>query len=75
MLPTEQGVGSSTIRLGIAHALEQHGYSTTNFHPFKDANISPAQLQNYFHQLDITGTFLLRLTWQRPQASEVYFLK
>lgn len=48
ILPTEQGVGSSTIRLGIAHALEQHGYSTTNFHPFKDADISPAQLQNYF---------------------------
>lgn len=48
ILPTEQGVGSSTIRLGIAHALEQHGYSTTNFHPFRDAGISPAQLQNYF---------------------------
>jgi phosphate acetyltransferase len=48
ILPTEQGVGSSTIRLGIAHALEQHGYSTTNFHPFKNANISPVQLQNYF---------------------------
>ena len=48
ILPTEQGVGSSTIRLGIKHAIEQHGYSVTNFHPFKDANISNQQLQNYF---------------------------
>ncbi len=61
ILPTEQGVGSSTIRLGIAHALEQHGYSTTNFHPFKDANISPVQLQNYF--LDDRRQDLLEPVW------------
>lgn len=48
IIPSEQGVGSSTIRLGIKHALEQHGYSVTTFHPFIDSNISPQQLQNYF---------------------------
>lgn len=48
IIPSEQGVGSSTIRLGIKHALEQHGYSVTTFHPFNDSNISPQQLQNYF---------------------------
>lgn len=48
IIPSEQGVGSSTIRIGIKHALEQHGYSVTTFHPFDDSNISPQQLQNYF---------------------------
>lgn len=48
ILPTEQGVGSSAIRLGMKHAIEQHGYSVTNFHPFRDANISNQQLQTYF---------------------------
>ncbi len=48
IIPSEQGVGSSTIRIGIKHALEQRGYSVTTFHPFDDSNISPQQLQNYF---------------------------
>lgn len=48
ILPTEQGVGSSAVRLGIKHAIEQHGYTVSNFHPFKDANISNQQLQTYF---------------------------
>ncbi len=48
IIPTEQGVGSSAIRLGIKHALEQHGYSVTNFHPFNDSKITPQKLQSYF---------------------------
>lgn len=48
IIPTEQGVGSSAIRLGIQHAVEQHGYSVAIFHPFRDAKISPQQLQTYF---------------------------
>ena len=48
IIPTEQGVGSSAIRLGIKHALEQNGYSVTNFHPFNDSKITPQKLQSYF---------------------------
>lgn len=48
IVPTEQGVGSSAIRLGIRHALEQNGYSVTNFHPLKDSGISSEQLHAYF---------------------------
>ncbi len=48
IIPTEQGVGSSAIRLGIQHALEQHGYSVAMFHPFRDTNISAQKLQTYF---------------------------
>lgn len=48
IVPTEQGVGSSAIRLGIRHALEQNGYSVTNFHPLNDSGISSEQLHAYF---------------------------
>lgn len=48
IIPTERGVGSSAVRMGIKHALEQNGYSVTTFHPFKDSNISSQTLQTYF---------------------------
>lgn len=48
IIPTEQGVGSSTIKLGISHALEQHGYSVAIFHPFKNSEIDSQQLHNFF---------------------------
>ncbi|MEN9946337.1 MAG: hypothetical protein RLZZ293_723 [Pseudomonadota bacterium] len=47
VVPTEPGVGGSNVRLGVLHALEQHGYSVGTFHPFRDTNISNLQLQNY----------------------------
>ena len=55
IIPTEQGVGSSAIRLGIKHALEQHGYSVTNFHPFNDSKITPQKLQSYFSFVCFAG--------------------
>lgn len=48
IIPTEQGVGSSAIKLGIRHALEQNGYSVTIFHPLNDSGISSQDLQAYF---------------------------
>lgn len=47
IIPTEQGVGSSAIRLGISHALEQHGYSVAIFHPLRDSGISSHELHMY----------------------------
>jgi phosphate acetyltransferase len=48
IIPTERGVGSFALRLGLKHALEQNGYSVATFHPFRDAQISNQQLQSYF---------------------------
>ncbi len=48
IIPTDQGVGSSAIRRGMAHALKQRGYSVAMFNPIKDINISSQELQTYF---------------------------
>lgn len=61
IIPTEQGVGSSAIRLGINHALEQHGYSVANFHPLRDSNISSHELRAYMienRQQDLIETII-----------------
>ena len=48
IIPIKQGAGSSAIRLGLSHALQQRGYSVAQFNPLKDSKISSQTLQSFF---------------------------
>lgn len=68
IIPTEQGVGSSGVKSGIKHALEQQGYTVDIFHPFKDSNLSNIELQKFFignHQQDLLETIIQAFDYKK----------